>query len=268
MDAVINSGPREDSTRVGSAGVVRRQAVDLSPFRRVNQVSKPVVTSVKCEVIVVWNVVVCVFFFAVRCFIDCAVFYNARSSVDSCQVERSMGCQARCMRASTIVSRRRKHFGSHCRLCRGRVTFATELADFLVKRACSVVSRRRKHFGDHGRLCRGRITFTAELADFLAKCIVSAFDPEWVFKSLEAIPNVWLFSEPIHGCMASTVLYYEYVFGLPPFQISVNRNHVTPINRVHLHPACFLPAKCRDARVYNPILLLRPVMARAHTPTP
>lgn len=38
VDAVINSGPREDSTRVGSAGVVRRQAVDLSPFRRVNQV--------------------------------------------------------------------------------------------------------------------------------------------------------------------------------------------------------------------------------------
>jgi small subunit ribosomal protein S5e len=37
VDAVINSGPREDSTRVGSAGVVRRQAVDVSPFRRVNQ---------------------------------------------------------------------------------------------------------------------------------------------------------------------------------------------------------------------------------------
>ncbi len=37
VDAVVNSGPREDSTRVGSAGVVRRQAVDLSPFRRVNQ---------------------------------------------------------------------------------------------------------------------------------------------------------------------------------------------------------------------------------------
>ena len=37
VDAVINAGPREDSTRVGSAGVVRRQAVDLSPFRRVNQ---------------------------------------------------------------------------------------------------------------------------------------------------------------------------------------------------------------------------------------
>ena len=36
VDAVINSGPREDSTRVGSAGVVRRQAVDVSPFRRVN----------------------------------------------------------------------------------------------------------------------------------------------------------------------------------------------------------------------------------------
>ena len=36
VDAIINSGPREDSTRVGGAGVVRRQAVDMSPFRRVN----------------------------------------------------------------------------------------------------------------------------------------------------------------------------------------------------------------------------------------
>jgi small subunit ribosomal protein S5e len=36
VNAIINSGPREDSTRVGSAGVVRRQAVDVSPFRRVN----------------------------------------------------------------------------------------------------------------------------------------------------------------------------------------------------------------------------------------
>ncbi|WVY95991.1 hypothetical protein V8G54_028142, partial [Vigna mungo] len=30
-------GPREDATRIGSAGVVRRQAVDISPLRRVNQ---------------------------------------------------------------------------------------------------------------------------------------------------------------------------------------------------------------------------------------
>ena len=37
VDSIINAGPREDSTRVGSAGVVRRQAVDMSPFRRVNQ---------------------------------------------------------------------------------------------------------------------------------------------------------------------------------------------------------------------------------------
>jgi len=37
VDAIINSGPREDSTRIGSAGVVRRQAVDVSPLRRVNQ---------------------------------------------------------------------------------------------------------------------------------------------------------------------------------------------------------------------------------------
>ena len=37
VDAIINSGPREDATRVGSAGVIRRQAVDISPLRRVNQ---------------------------------------------------------------------------------------------------------------------------------------------------------------------------------------------------------------------------------------
>eukprot|EP01105_Mastigella_eilhardi_P023613 TRINITY_DN599_c0_g1_i1.p2 TRINITY_DN599_c0_g1~~TRINITY_DN599_c0_g1_i1.p2 ORF type:complete len:234 (+),score=69.20 TRINITY_DN599_c0_g1_i1:40-702(+) len=37
VEAVINSCPREDSTRVGTAGVVKRQAVDVSPMRRVNQ---------------------------------------------------------------------------------------------------------------------------------------------------------------------------------------------------------------------------------------
>ena len=37
MNAIINSGPREDSTRIGRAGTVRRQAVDVSPLRRVNQ---------------------------------------------------------------------------------------------------------------------------------------------------------------------------------------------------------------------------------------
>jgi len=37
VDAIMKSGPREDSTRIGSAGVVRRQAVDVSPLRRVNQ---------------------------------------------------------------------------------------------------------------------------------------------------------------------------------------------------------------------------------------
>merc|ERR1719450_324881 len=36
VDAVKNGGCREDSTRIGSAGVVRRQAVDVSPIRRVN----------------------------------------------------------------------------------------------------------------------------------------------------------------------------------------------------------------------------------------
>jgi hypothetical protein len=39
VNAVINSGTREDSTRIGRAGTVRRQAVDVSPLRRVNQVN-------------------------------------------------------------------------------------------------------------------------------------------------------------------------------------------------------------------------------------
>ena len=37
VDAIGNCGAREDSTRIGSGGVVRRQAVDVSPLRRVNQ---------------------------------------------------------------------------------------------------------------------------------------------------------------------------------------------------------------------------------------
>merc|ERR1719376_958439 len=37
IDAIINSGPREDSTRIGRAGTVRRQSVDVAPPRRVNQ---------------------------------------------------------------------------------------------------------------------------------------------------------------------------------------------------------------------------------------
>lgn len=36
VDAVVNASPREDSTRIGNAGAVRRQAVDVSPMRRVN----------------------------------------------------------------------------------------------------------------------------------------------------------------------------------------------------------------------------------------
>ena len=37
VKAVVNAGPREDSTRIGAGGIVRRQAVDVAPFRRVNQ---------------------------------------------------------------------------------------------------------------------------------------------------------------------------------------------------------------------------------------
>ena len=36
VDAVSKGGPREDTTRVGSGGVARRQAVDVSPMRRVD----------------------------------------------------------------------------------------------------------------------------------------------------------------------------------------------------------------------------------------
>jgi small subunit ribosomal protein S5e len=37
VTAIAAGGCREDSTRIGSGGVVRRQAVDVSPLRRVNQ---------------------------------------------------------------------------------------------------------------------------------------------------------------------------------------------------------------------------------------
>ena len=36
VDAIVNTGVREDSTRIGSGGTVRRQAVDVAPLRRVN----------------------------------------------------------------------------------------------------------------------------------------------------------------------------------------------------------------------------------------
>ena len=35
--AINNSSPREDSTRIGKGGNVKRQAVDVSSFRRINQ---------------------------------------------------------------------------------------------------------------------------------------------------------------------------------------------------------------------------------------
>ncbi len=36
LEAVSNAGPREDSARTGSGGVVKKTAVDVSPLRRVN----------------------------------------------------------------------------------------------------------------------------------------------------------------------------------------------------------------------------------------
>ena len=37
VDAIINASPREDTTRVGTGGNAKRQAVDVSPLRRINQ---------------------------------------------------------------------------------------------------------------------------------------------------------------------------------------------------------------------------------------
>merc|ERR1719231_182961 len=37
FEAIVQGRAREDSTRIGSGGTVRRQAVDVSPLRRVNQ---------------------------------------------------------------------------------------------------------------------------------------------------------------------------------------------------------------------------------------
>ena len=36
IEAVQNGGAREGSTRIGTGGVVRRQAVDISPLKRTN----------------------------------------------------------------------------------------------------------------------------------------------------------------------------------------------------------------------------------------
>jgi len=47
VNAVINSGPREDSTRIGRAGTVRRQAVDVAPLRRVNQATWLITTGAR-----------------------------------------------------------------------------------------------------------------------------------------------------------------------------------------------------------------------------
>ena len=47
VNAVMNAGPREDSTRIGSAGVARRQAVDVSPLRRVNVAIHTMVTGAR-----------------------------------------------------------------------------------------------------------------------------------------------------------------------------------------------------------------------------
>lgn len=36
IDAISKAGPREDSTRIGSGGAVKKSAVDVSPLRRIN----------------------------------------------------------------------------------------------------------------------------------------------------------------------------------------------------------------------------------------
>lgn len=36
VDAIVNSGPREDSARIGRGGAIKRTSVDVSPVRRLN----------------------------------------------------------------------------------------------------------------------------------------------------------------------------------------------------------------------------------------
>lgn len=36
VNALQIAGPREDSTKIGAGGVARKQAVDVSPMRRIN----------------------------------------------------------------------------------------------------------------------------------------------------------------------------------------------------------------------------------------
>merc|ERR1712014_310507 len=47
VERLVNSCPREDSTRIGRAGSVRRQACDVSPMRRVNQAIWLITTGAK-----------------------------------------------------------------------------------------------------------------------------------------------------------------------------------------------------------------------------
>lgn len=47
VDAVANCGAREDSTRIGSGGTVKRQAIDVSPLRRVNQAISLITTAAR-----------------------------------------------------------------------------------------------------------------------------------------------------------------------------------------------------------------------------
>lgn len=47
IDAVKNGGPREDACKVGGSGTVRRQAVDVSPIRRVNSAISLITTGAR-----------------------------------------------------------------------------------------------------------------------------------------------------------------------------------------------------------------------------
>ena len=47
VDAIANCGAREDSTRIGSGGTVKRQAIDVSPLRRVNQAIMLITTAAR-----------------------------------------------------------------------------------------------------------------------------------------------------------------------------------------------------------------------------
>lgn len=94
VDAIVNTGPREDSTRIGSQGTVRRQAVDVSPLRRVNQAISLLTTGV-CFVVPFGQ------HFVLHCYRP-ASLHSVTSSRSPSALQMSSSTQQRALRTLTL----------------------------------------------------------------------------------------------------------------------------------------------------------------------